>query len=121
MSLSMPDTFLGHLDGLELTLEEHAPHASMLLRQHPEIEALVLRLRRVLHELWLSEYSWQSIEVFKPVYELIRETMALHGLALNFSFRASLNSSYIRQESRRSAIIRQSYERQCKTRPQSAT
>lgn len=73
--------FLGHLDGLELTLEKDAPHASTLLRQHPQIEALVIRLRRVLHELWLSEYGWKSIEVFAPIYGLICEMMALHGLA----------------------------------------
>jgi hypothetical protein len=73
--------FLGHLDGLELTLEEHAAHASTLLRQHPPIETLMIRLRRVLHELWLNEYDWKSIEVFAPIYDLIREMMTLHGLA----------------------------------------
>lgn len=73
--------FLGHLDGLELTLEQDAPHASTLLQQHQQIEVLVIRLRRVLHELWLNEYGWQSIEVFAPIYDLIREMMALHGLA----------------------------------------
>jgi hypothetical protein len=42
---------------------------------------MVIRLRRVLHELWLSEYVWNSIEVFTPIYDVIREMMALHGLA----------------------------------------
>ncbi len=73
--------FLGHLDGLELTLENDAPQASALLRQHSQIEALVIGLRRVLHELWLNEYGWKSIEVFAPIYNLIHEMMALHGLA----------------------------------------
>jgi hypothetical protein len=73
--------FLGHLDGLELTLETHAPQASTLLREHLQIEILVIRLRRVLHELWLGEYGWKSIEVFAPIYDLICEMMALHGLA----------------------------------------
>ncbi|MGB6871287.1 MAG: hypothetical protein WBD93_16870 [Acidobacteriaceae bacterium] len=73
--------FLGHLDGLELTLEKNAPHASWLLRQHPPIETLVIRLGRVLQELWLSEYSWDSIEVFAPIYDLIGAMIALHGLA----------------------------------------
>ncbi|MGB6130377.1 MAG: hypothetical protein WBG54_01240 [Acidobacteriaceae bacterium] len=73
--------FLGHLDGLELTLEEDAPDASTLLRQHPQVEALVIQLRRVLHELWLSEYGWKSVEVFAPIYDLICEMMALHGMA----------------------------------------
>jgi hypothetical protein len=72
--------FLGHLDGLELNLEEHAPRVSALLRQHSQIETLVARLRCVLHELWFSEYDWKSIEVFAPIYDLIREMMTLHGL-----------------------------------------
>ena len=73
--------FLGHLDGLELTLEDDAPCASVLFQKHPQIHPLIVRLRRVLHELWLSEYAWQSIEIFTPIYDLIREMMALHGLA----------------------------------------
>ena len=73
--------FLGHLDGLERTLEEDAPSVSELFLKYPNILSLIVRLRRVLHEMWLSEYAWQSIEVFAPIYELICEMMALHGLA----------------------------------------
>jgi hypothetical protein len=73
--------FLGHLDGLELTLADNAPLASELFETHPKIYSLILRLRRVLHELWLTEYAWQSIEVFTPIYDLICEMMALHSLA----------------------------------------
>jgi hypothetical protein len=73
--------FLGHLDGLELTLEADAPRVSELFQKHPHIHPLIVRLRRVLHELWLREYAWQSIEIFTPIYDLICEMMALHGLA----------------------------------------
>jgi hypothetical protein len=72
--------FLGHLDGMELKLTGDAPGASALLQQFPKIEALFLRLCRVLHELWLTEYAWESIEVFAPIYDLISEMMALNGL-----------------------------------------
>jgi hypothetical protein len=72
--------FLGHLDGLELTLEADAPRVTELFRKHPQFHPLIVRLRRVLHELWLSEYAWQSIEIFTPIYDLIREMMVLHGL-----------------------------------------
>ncbi len=72
--------FLGHLDGLDLDMENHAPRVSALLRQHPQIETLFFRLRQALHTLWLSEYRWQSIEVFAPIYDLICAMMALHGL-----------------------------------------
>lgn len=73
--------FLGHLDGLELTLADDAPLVTELFQKHPEIHSLIVRLHRSLHELWLTEYAWQSIEVFTPVYELICEMMALYGLA----------------------------------------
>jgi hypothetical protein len=73
--------FLGHLDGVEGTLERDAPQTVSLLRKHPQIECLMHRLRRVLHELWLSEYAWESTDVFTPVYELICEMMALNGVA----------------------------------------
>ena len=73
--------FLGHLDGLELSLEEDAPRVSLLLRQRPENEMIVTRLGHALHELWLSEPVWKSIEVFAPIYDLICEMMALHGFA----------------------------------------
>jgi len=71
--------FLGHLDGLGLNLQNHAPRASALFAEHPEIGDLVRRLRQMLHELWLSEYGWSSIEVFAPIYEIIYAMMALHG------------------------------------------
>ena len=71
--------FLGHLDGLGLNLQKHAPRASALFAEHTEIGALFHRLRRTLHELWLTEYGWSSIEVFIPIYEAICAMMALHG------------------------------------------
>ena len=38
------------------------------------------RLERILHELWLREFAWESIEVFAPIYDLICEMMAQCGL-----------------------------------------
>jgi hypothetical protein len=71
--------FLGHLDGLGLSLQGKAPRASTLFSKYPEIGELVHRLRRTLHELWLTEYAWSSIEVFSPIYEIICAMMAFHG------------------------------------------
>ncbi len=73
--------FLGHLDGLGLNIEDHAPRLAALLHRHSDVEALVVRLRRVLHELWLTEYGWRSVVVFAPIYDLICSMMALAGLA----------------------------------------
>ena len=74
--------FLGHLDGLELDLEQHAPNAWILFVQHPEIGASVRNLQRTLNELWMNEYEWDSIEVFTPIYEIICSMMAGQGFAL---------------------------------------
>ncbi len=71
--------FLGHLDGLGLNLHLHASCASALLAEQPVIGDLVDRLRRTLHQLWLSEYGWTSIEVFAPIYDILCAMMALHG------------------------------------------
>lgn len=72
--------FLGHLDGLGLSLQSHAPRASTLLAQQRQIGTLIHQLRRTLHELWLNEYGWPSIEVFAPIYDLLCAMMTLHGL-----------------------------------------
>ena len=50
-------------DGLKSKLEHDTPRTFTLLQQHPQIEALIIRLRRILHELWLGEFGWKSIEV----------------------------------------------------------
>jgi len=73
--------FLGHVDGLGWKVEDHAPRLAALLQKDSDVAALIVRLRRVLHELWLTKYGWQSIEVFAPIYDLICSMMALHGLA----------------------------------------
>lgn len=72
---------LGHLHGLEMHGMEQAPGARELLAKNPSIAELIARLERALKELWLSEFGWDSPEVFAPVYDLLCELMALHGMA----------------------------------------
>ena len=72
---------LGHVHGLEMHGLQEAPGARQLLLENPPIAELIVRLERVLKELWLSEFGWASIEVFAPVYDLLCELMALHGMA----------------------------------------
>jgi hypothetical protein len=72
---------LGHLHGLELNEVPETSGARQLLSKKPPITDLVARLGRALHELWLTEFAWHSIEVFAPTYDLLCEMMALHGMA----------------------------------------
>lgn len=72
---------LGHLHGLEKHGVQEAPGARQLLAKNPYIAELISRLERVLKELWLSEFGWDSLEVFAPIYDLLCEMMALHGMA----------------------------------------
>ncbi len=74
--------FLGHLDGLRLDLEQHAPSAWSVLAEYPEVGAVVRRLHSNLQELWLHEFEWHSIEVFAPIYDVICSIMALHCFVL---------------------------------------
>lgn len=70
---------LGHVHGLERNLCDQVPRLHSLFEQRPETRKLISRLERILHELWLKEFVWESIEVFAPIYDLISEMMALHG------------------------------------------
>ena len=72
---------LGHLHGLEIHDLEAAPEAKILLLESPSEAQLFRQLARALHELWLSEFAWESIEVFAPIYDLLCEMMALRGMA----------------------------------------
>jgi hypothetical protein len=72
---------LGHLHGLERHGTQDAPRTSELLSENKWIAELIAKLERRLHELWLSEFGWGSLEVFAPIYELLCEMMALHGMA----------------------------------------
>jgi hypothetical protein len=71
---------LGHVHGLETNLSKHfSSHENELLRE-PKVADLVFRLERLLQKLWLTEFAWDSIEVFAPIYDLICEMMAQHGM-----------------------------------------
>lgn len=71
----------GHLHGLEVHEPQEGTAARQLLSENPSVAAVIGRLGRVLHQLWLSEFAWESIDVFAPIYDLICEMMALHGMA----------------------------------------
>ena len=71
----------GHLHGLEVHEPQEGIAARQLLSVNPPVAAIILRLGRVLHELWLSEFAWKSLDVFAPIYDLICEMMALYGMA----------------------------------------
>jgi hypothetical protein len=71
---------LGHAHGLEQHLKDHTPRLGELLQKHPTIEDIMTRLERILHEMWLKEFVWPSIEVFAPIYDLICDLMSQSGL-----------------------------------------
>ena len=71
---------LGHVHGVERRLKDCTPRLDEILTKNPELKSLMERLERVLHELWLQEFAWPSIEVFAPIYDLICERMSQCGL-----------------------------------------
>lgn len=71
---------LGHIHGVERRRKDCTPQLDAMLQDNAELESLMERLERVLHELWLGEFAWPSIEVFAPIYDLICERMSQCGL-----------------------------------------
>ena len=71
---------LGHIHGVERRRKDCTPRLDAILQDNAELESLMERLERVLHELWLQEFAWPSIEVFAPIYDLICERMSQCGL-----------------------------------------
>jgi hypothetical protein len=71
---------LGHVHGLESNLKDHTSPLGEVFQKHPAIETLMTKLERILHEMWLQEFVWPSIEVFAPIYDLICDLMSQSGL-----------------------------------------
>jgi hypothetical protein len=71
---------IGHAHGLEQHLKNHTSRLSEVFQKRPAIEDLMTKLERILHELWLQEFVWTSIEVFAPIYDLVCEMMSQSGL-----------------------------------------
>ena len=71
---------LGHVHGVERNLKDRTARLEEVFQKNPEVQDLITRLERILHELWLQEFVWESIEVFAPIYDLICEMMAQCGL-----------------------------------------
>lgn len=74
---------LGHVHGLELNLKNHeTPRLDEVFANNPPVEVLMTQLERTLHEMWLQEYVWASIEVFAQIYDLICNMMSQCGLVI---------------------------------------
>jgi hypothetical protein len=71
---------LGHVHGLERNLKDRTARLDEVFQKNPPVQDLITRLECILHELWLQEFVWESIEVFAPIYDLICEMMAQCGL-----------------------------------------
>jgi hypothetical protein len=71
---------LGHVHGVERNLKDQTERLHEVFQKNPEVKDLISRLERILHELWLQEFIWESIEVFAPIYDLICELMGQCGL-----------------------------------------
>ncbi len=71
---------LGHAHGVERNLKDRTARLDEVFQKNPEVQDVITRLERILHELWLQEFVWESIEVFAPIYDLICEMMAQCGL-----------------------------------------
>lgn len=67
---------LGHMHGLSQLLTDLRPNLEGAFRRRPAFAALIRRLEDVLVQMWSTKSSWNSIEVFAPIYDLICERVA---------------------------------------------
>jgi hypothetical protein len=81
---------LGHVHGVERNLKDRTARLDEIFRKNPSVEDFMNRLERILHELWLQEFVWPSIEVFAPIYDLICEMMSHCGLVFAKPLRSGL-------------------------------
>jgi hypothetical protein len=78
--LKLKAYLLGNIHGVVQNLRDRTARLDEVFRKNPPVQDLIIRLERILHELWLQEFVWESIEVFAPIYDLICEMMAQCGL-----------------------------------------
>ncbi len=64
---------LGQMHGLGQWLTDPRPNLEDTFRRQPTFAASIRRLENVLVQMWSTKLSWDSIEVFAPIYDLICE------------------------------------------------
>jgi hypothetical protein len=71
---------LGHIDGLEKTVEGLAPRAISTIETHAYFEPCFLKLHAELRTMHSSYGHWQGLEVFEPLKHLSSSLLRIGGI-----------------------------------------
>jgi hypothetical protein len=71
---------LGHIDGLDRTVEESAPKAIETLGKHTYFEPFFMRLQKELRALHAAYGSWTGLDVFEPLKLLADDVLRAGGI-----------------------------------------
>jgi len=67
----------GHFDGLPFHPERKYLRAMEDLQGHAAIHSIFVRVHKALENLWQTESTWTSLDVFFPLYSLLEELIAI--------------------------------------------
>lgn len=71
---------IGHVDGLESTLEEEAPRLALALRETTWLNELWTRYWRILRFLFERIEAWEGVQEYQPLKDLAEELLLRGGM-----------------------------------------
>ena len=71
---------LGHIDGIEKTVEELAARAMSAMEGHAYFKPLFSKLHAELRKMYDSYGHWQGLEVFEPLKQLACDLLKIGGI-----------------------------------------
>lgn len=80
--LKLTAYLLGHLDGLDATMEEQAPTAFERIRQYPPLQSALEDFHRELKVLWQTEGNWSGFDVYYPLHECAVRLLAAFSITV---------------------------------------
>jgi hypothetical protein len=83
--LKLSAYLLGHLDGLEMEMEEAAPGAHTLLQKHPALSAAIQSFHNELRKLWDTEGTWPGFDAYFALHECAINLLAAYSVTLTVS------------------------------------
>ncbi len=73
---------LGHIDGMEKTVEELAPKAISTIERHAYFKPFFAKLHAELRTMHGRYGHWQSLEVFQPLKQLAGDILLVGGIEI---------------------------------------
>lgn len=76
---------LGHLDGLDTTMEEQATAAFDQIRRYPALQSALDEFHRELKVLWQTESTWSGFDAYYPLHECAVRLIAAYSITIKLN------------------------------------